>query len=484
MKTILKSFCLLLFLLISCEKHDPPESNIIENKPPSSFAVTISKTTSNYVSIEWTTATDPENDKINYSIYLNDSIIIDSVTNVFTYQIENLVPEKHYTGYVQATDSKQNYTRVLFDFSTKKYFTTFSKIYGFDKDFTYGRSIIENSDNGFIVAGYDLNWNLALVSIDSLGNEIWEKTFPYFNFENLQIKKTNDNAYIIVGYRYVLKISNGGDKIWDYVVNYDNDSDTRFTSIIQTNDNGYLVVGTALSSSTTVISLTKLNAEGIFQWIKYYDKPEGSTGFYGSYGYGIEESYDGNYILLCSTYTNNMNVYVIKVDINGQLIWNKILSPWYHNIPCQIIKSKDNELIILSDAISASGIHWPRTIKIDTNGNVLWDQNYESDAISAQPFAMCQTLDGGYIITGEINTYFTGMYRAACLLLKLKSDGTFEWEKLYYADYMDYWWRGYDLMQTKDSGYIITGTKSWIYYPPEKDWGFWVLKTDPTGEFE
>ncbi|HBC78748.1 MAG TPA: hypothetical protein DEO60_10175 [Bacteroidales bacterium] len=490
-KTKFGSFYLLLFLFFCCKKPNPPESPnppeppIEDNKPPSAFSVTVLKTSSNYVSIEWTAATDPENDAIIYSICINDSIVKDSISNVFTCKIDNLKPEKHYTGYVQASDSKLNSTKVSFDFITGKYYTRFSKVYGFLDNFTTGRSIVENGLKGYIISGFDLNWDLALVSIDSLGNEIWRRTFPFAHRDNLQIKKTSDNAFIIVGFRYVLKISSDGDKIWDYVVNYE-DNDTEFTSIIETNDNGYLVVGTGLNSSyTTLVSLTKLNTDGKFQWIRYYDKPEGSSGFYGSYGNGIERSSDGNFILLCSTYTTNMHVYIIKVDMEGQLIWNKILTPHYYNMPKQIIKTTDNGLLILSDAISSTDVHWPRVIKIDNDGNIIWDQFYEMDAYSAKPYAICQTIDGGYAITGEINKNYTGLYKAACLLLKLKSDGAFDWEKLYsYGDDMDYWWCGYDLQQTKDFGFLITGKKSWIYYPPEKDWGYWVIKTDPIGEFE
>lgn len=490
----LKILYFTLFLVIGCEKPDslekpdvdPPDPPIEENKPPSSFSVTILKSSSNYVSIEWTTATDPENDPITYSIYINDIEVKDSISNIFNCKIENLEPEKHYTGYVQATDSKLNATKVLFEFSTKKYFTMYSKIYGFEDDFTTGRSIVENNVKGYIIAGYNLNWDLALVCIDSLGNEIWRKAFPYVHRDNLQIKKTNDNAYIVVGFRYVLKISSDGEKIWDYVVSYE-DNDTEFTSIIQTNDNGYLVVGTGLDSSRTVVSLTKLNADGEFQWLKKYDKPEGSDGFYGSYGNGIEQSSDGNFILLCSTYTSNMHVYIIKVDMDGQLIWNKILTPRYYNIPRQIIKTKDNGLLILSDAISARDVHWPRAIKIDIDGNILWDQLYEMDeyTYTASPYAICQTNDGGFAITGGISKGFTGLENSACLLLKLKSDGTFDWERLFcYENDMDFWWYGYDIRQTRDNGFLITGKISWIWHPPVKDWGYWVLKTDPTGEFE
>jgi hypothetical protein len=476
-------------MFLSCKKYDPPESpkDIVEiNKPPSSFAVTISKITSDYVSIEWTASSDPENDKIVYSIYLNNSIIADSISSVFTYKIENLNPEKQYTGFVKATDSKFNSTKESFTFTTKKYFIKFSKIYGFNDNFTTGRSIVENDVKGYVIAGFNVPWELALVSIDSLGNEIWRKTYPYINQDVLQIRKTTDNGYIIAGLRYVLKISNWGDKLWDYVVNFD-ENDSQFTSIIQTNDNGYLVTGTGYSTPTsdTEVSLIKLDSNGIFQWNKYYDKPEGAFGFYGTWGSYIEKTSDDSYILLGSTWTTNMHVYIIKVDDDGQVIWNKILTAGQHMLPKQIKMTADNGFIILSDAVSGPDVHKPRIIKIDNDGNIIWDQYYQLDALSAQPFAICQTQDGGYAITGETHKAFTGFYKAACFLIKLKADGTFDWEKLYsYGDDHDYWWTGNDLLQTKDNGFVITGLKSCIFAPQEKEWGYWVLKTDPAGEFE
>lgn len=484
-KNIVTSVFSLTLMLFGCSKTDPPQDkpDPVINKPPGSFTVTVSKVSYNYAMIEWSASNDPENDNIMYSIYLNDKKIADSITNILSYKIENLTPENQYTGYVNATDSKSNSIKEPFALSTTKYYIRFSEIYGFDDLFTRGVSIAESEDKGFVIAGFCNGWDLALIRIDSLGREIWKKSYQYIHRSHVEIKKTIDNGYIIVGFRYVLKISGDGNKVWDFVTDFP-ENDTEYNSIIPTDDNGYMVVGTGYENGfengneNSQVTLTKLDSDGKPEWVKYYGKPLRSLGF------SIEKTSDNNYILLGSSETTNMHIFIIKVDENGQSIWSKIITGSMFSFPNQIKLTQDKGFIISSFSMSSMNETWPRIVKIDEEGNTVWDNYYLHDYISSLSNAICQTSDGGYAFTGSVELAVSSS-KSACLLVKLKPDGTLDWEKQYKRDneVEDFWYVGYDIVQTKDNGFIISAEKSWIYNPPDNNWGFWVFKTDPSGEY-
>ena len=81
------------------------------------------------------------------------------------------------------------------------------------------------------------------------------------------------------------------------------------------------------------------------------------------------------------------------------------------------------------------------------------------------PKAVQQTLDGGYIITGEKDSYST--VSSNVWLIKTDSEGEEEWNKTFGGSGYDF---GRSVKQTTDGGYIITGS-SYFYE-------IWLIKTE------
>jgi hypothetical protein len=89
-----------------------------------------------------------------------------------------------------------------------------------------------------------------------------------------------------------------------------------------------------------------------------------------------------------------------------------------------------------------------------------------------------QTGDGGYIVAGMTMSFGAGAYTYDFLVIKLRQDGTVEWGKTYGGDSEDW---GSSILQTGDGGYLVTGgTASFI---PGRD-DAWVLKLRPDGTVE
>jgi hypothetical protein len=104
-------------------------------------------------------------------------------------------------------------------------------------------------------------------------------------------------------------------------------------------------------------------------------------------------------------------------------------------------------------------------IKIDTSGNEEWNKTFSFGQGLGQAGGSCvkQTKDGGYIITGS--------NAGRLLLLKTDMFGNELWNKTYYGNYTG----GSSLALTADGGYIITGQN---YYR------LLLMKTDKSGTVE
>jgi hypothetical protein len=109
----------------------------------------------------------------------------------------------------------------------------------------------------------------------------------------------------------------------------------------------------------------------------------------------------------------------------------------------------------------AGGAPW--VLKLDGNGNVVWQKIYSSGIGES----IQQTSDGGYIVAGETQ-YFADNYEA--WVLKLDGSGNVQWQKTYDALGYQY---PFSIQQTSDDGYIMAGEFA--------GYDAWVLKLDGNG---
>lgn len=103
-------------------------------------------------------------------------------------------------------------------------------------------------------------------------------------------------------------------------------------------------------------------------------------------------------------------------------------------------------------------------MKTDLDGTQQWLKEYDLGSIYTDlAHSLSITRDGGYIITGTTSSQSGGLF-----LMKTDLNGNKEWEQVY----GDNGW-GWDVKQTNDDGYIITGNKDAS--------NLYVVKTDMSG---
>ena len=165
-------------------------------------------------------------------------------------------------------------------------------------NYTFGSSLIQTNDNGYIFCGAS-NQDGLILKTDDKGVQKWYKIYED-KFCN-SIEKTLYNDYIIGGitnngdsvHAFLLKTNNQGIKIWDYT--YDGLGGSELSNVIQTNNNEFVFTGETSKSfmdDDTFILLLKTDDNGLQKWYKTFSLKGIQPGYVKFYGW--DES-DSNY---------------------------------------------------------------------------------------------------------------------------------------------------------------------------------------------
>lgn len=189
----------------------------------------------------------------------------------------------------------------------------------------FGTSIEQTTDGGYIVLGTNTgsgNEDISLVKTDSIGNPTWTKTIGGANDdEGISLLQTTDGGYVITGASinfgtglsnaFLIKTNSTGDTLWTKTFGAGIDDELGCGSVIQANDGGFLICGTAsFDPSGEFGILIKTDSIGNQSWARIYGSGNESLS-------QVAQTNDGGYILIGENSFGNQQAYLIKTDING-----------------------------------------------------------------------------------------------------------------------------------------------------------------------
>ncbi len=229
-------------------------------------------------------------------------------------------------------------------------------------------------------------------------------------------------------------------------------NDDVANSVIQTKDGGYALAGYTASYGVGAdnIYVVKMGENLKIQWTK-------TIGGLADEGNEIVQTKDSGYVIVGNTESFGLgvrNIYVVKLDVSGNLQWTKSIGGSHSDEGYSIIQTKDGGYAITGEtrsvADTANGDVY--VVKLSASGNIMWTKTIGGRGEDAGN-SIVQTLDGGFAIAGETYSFGDTAY-GDVYVIKLDSAGNIKWTKTIGGIYRDL---AYSIIQTNDAGYAIAG---------------------------
>ncbi|MFL2983558.1 MAG: Ig-like domain-containing protein [Candidatus Neomarinimicrobiota bacterium] len=472
----------LILVFLSCEiKQNSPEnsSNIIISIIEPENGSIISDT----MLIECATSNDKSIVKVELW-FDGDSTAIQDLSIPFTLILDSRNYENGFHNFfVKAYDNQGNiYDSETITIKIHNFFV-FSKTYGAENINEIGRSILQNSDSSFIILG-GVGDDILLYKSDRQGNIEWEQSFGGSQMDEANhITKTTDGGYIISGTTKSYGL--GGSDIWliktdisgsiEWNTYLGTTHDDHAGKVIETSDGGFLIIGDKhnIENGHNDIWLIKTNSQGDSLWTKTYGDEE------SDYGADLLAHEDGGFIILGSTESTGnggKDIWIIKIDTDGNEEWNKTYGDGSNDMGQSIIKTYDNGFIIRYVIQSyGQGNTSVGLLRLSANGDQLWTKTIGgSNGISGS--SIQRIGDDEYIMACSLFDNGENTYDA--YMIKINDSGDILWDATFGAQENDH---GMGIIKTLDNGFIIIGSTNNFGNGNKNSSDVWIIKTNSNG---
>jgi hypothetical protein len=181
------------------------------------------------------------------------------------------------------------------------------------------------------------------------------------------------------------------------------------------------------------------------------------TNFEGAMAYAIHNTLDGN--LIMAGYDGNAAALVIKLDTEGNILWDKEYTTTNGEQSFfDIVETTDGFLAVGYITPYLENTEKFLCLKLNSMGDVVWAKKYDFTTTSEFCFDIETTDDGGFILTGN-----SDYGEDAAMLAKISSTGDLSWMKQYTVNGCKL-----DLNATKNTlngGFITAGTATLKTFP-------------------
>jgi hypothetical protein len=364
---------------------------------------------------------------------------------------------------------------------------------------------------------------------------IWQKFYGGGQSDKaLTMDKTTDGGCIVAGSTnsingdvtvfkgredvWIIKLDSTGKIEWQKT--YGGSLDDEARAVLQTKDGGYIFTGATKSNDGDVngnhmvgapdVWVVKLDGQGNMQWQKTY----GGTSW--DEGNSIQQTNDGGYVVAASckskdgdaagyidgtrnNYLGRPNFWIIKLNITGNIQWQKNYGGSGDDTPYSIEPTNDGGYIVAGKSESRVMRNYPSdvtdnhgnydywVIKLDGSGNVQWKKSY-----GGTNWDICNAIHqtpNGYIMAGYSRSTDGDITKAHLdneyWVVALDNSGNISWQKTYGGNGSDI---ASDIALTKDGGFLIAGTSSSndadIAGNNVRGQNGWLLKINASGDVQ
>ncbi|MBK8705452.1 MAG: hypothetical protein IPN33_19080 [Saprospiraceae bacterium] len=182
------------------------------------------------------------------------------------------------------------------------------------------------------------------------------------------------------------------------------------------------------------------------------------------FGYGVVQTQDHGYVVVGFSESfgadNDMDVYVIRTDVDGTLLWMKEFDEGFRENAYDVIETEDNGFLIVGDvAPEVSDAPQVYLLKISKFGEFEWSKKYDNviglTAHVQQGREIARAADGsGYAIIG-LSKASDSNGNDEILLIRVDNQGNELWRNTYGSPSVDD--NGNCIVALPDGGFVFAG---------------------------
>lgn len=381
------------------------------------------------------------------------------------------------------------------------------------------QAVIKTIDGGFAILGYSnsVNGDLAhkttavndywLLKLDNEGNLEWSKTYGGSDDDiGKNLIQTADGGFGLIGYsrssdgdasnnegfhdNWVVKLDASGSIQWERSFGFSGHDHSY--DIVQTTDGGFFFAGfldvtasngegnygkrnNLASHGVGEFWGTKLTANGDLEWRRFFG------GSNNDRAHGVVQANDGGFLLSGFSESDDFDIsntkgsydfWMLKINSQGDLLWERSFGGTGIEISYDIAKTLDQAYIITGNTFSSdtdvsknNGESDVWLIKVDDNGNLLWEKTFGGTRFDAAQ-SVHATADGGYVISGNSKSTDGDLTENAgendFWILKTDKNGTLLWQKTIGGSHLDF---GFDALETFGNKLLMVGESQSTDFP-------------------
>ncbi len=334
-----------------------------------------------------------------------------------------------------------------------------NRTYGGSKD-DKGQSLAQTDDGGYVLTGYAMsddgdgsnnegfhdNWILKL---DASGNIEWEQSFGFSGHDHsYDIIQTQDGGFFFIG----------------------------FLDITSARADGYTEKGNYLTRhGVGEFWGTKIDAKGHIQWRKYFggtnnDRAhavvQADDGGFVMAGFSESDDFD------IRDTKGSYDFWVVKLTATGEFVWEHSFGGSGIEISYDIAKTTDNAYVVTGNTFSDdadistnNGESDVWLIKIDDHGDLIWEKTYGGTRFD-DARGLNTSQDGGYIIAGNSKSFdidaTSNSGENDLWVIKTDANGVLIWQQTFGGADLDY---GFDVLENGDKSIVVVGESASSDFP-------------------
>ncbi|GAB5473328.1 MAG: lipoprotein [Maribacter sp.] len=330
-----------------------------------------------------------------------------------------------------------------------------SKTYGGSKD-DRGQGLVQTQDGGYALTGYAMsddgdgsvnngfhdNW---ILKVDAQGVIEWEKSYGFSGHDHsYDILDTGDGGFFFTGFLDITSAradgntekrntiaSHGVGEFWGTKIDskakvqwrgyYGGTNNDRAHAAVRADDGGYVMAGFTESDDFDINNsrgsydfwVVKIDEGGELVWQQTF----GGTGI--ERAQDIAKTTDGGYVIIGNTFSADVDIsenhgesdiWLIKIDGDGNLLWNRSFGGTQFDDAQSVTTSKDGGFIISGNSKSSDGDAnlnagendiW--LLKTDAQGEMVWQKSFGGSGFD-YGFDALETSSGAIVLVGEISS--------------------------------------------------------------------------------